>query len=436
MFRGEYMSSLWHETSTLPSFPKLIENIKTDVLIIGAGMSGILTSYLLKEKGISSVILESEKVCNGTTGNTTAKITFQHGLIYSDLIKKGVETAKAYYEINRLALEKYKKLSKDIKCDFELKDNYIYSTDSRQKIENELNALRIIGADGAFAETPKLPFNTVGAVKTEGQAQFHPLLFASHIVKDLNIYENSRVIEMKGNTAVTETGSVKAENVIVATHFPFINKHGLYSLKLYQHRSYVIALENGSEIDGMYLDEKENGLSFRTYRNLLLLGGGDHRTGKKGGNYTELRQKAKAFYPHAHEKFHWAAQDCMSLDSMPYIGSYSKSTHNLYTLTGFNKWGMTGAMSGALILSDILSDKINPYAEIFSPSRSMLTPQIFLNGAESLIGYLYPTAKRCPHLGCSLRYNKAEHSWDCPCHGSRFTKSGRVIDGPANGNLH
>ncbi len=429
------MSSLWHETAVLPSFPKLYENIKADVLIIGGGMAGLLTSFLLKEKGISSVILESGKICSGTTGNTTAKITFQHGLIYSDLIKKGTETAKAYYEANRLALEKYKELSKTIKCDFEIKDNYIYSTDSRQKIEDELNALRKIGAEANLAERLSLPFSTVGAVKTENQAQFHPLLFASEIAKDLTVYENSRVIEMKGNTAVTETGSVKAENVIVATHFPFINKHGLYSLKLYQHRSYVIALENASEVGGMYLDEKENGLSFRNYRGLLLLGGGDHRTGKNGGNYTELRKKAKEFYHEAQEKFHWAAQDCMSLDSMPYIGSYSKNTHNLFTLTGFNKWGMTGAMSGALILCDLLSGKTNPYAEVFSPSRCMLTPQVFINGAESLSGLIYPSFKRCPHLGCVLKYNKAEHSWDCPCHGSRFTESGRVIDGPANGNL-
>ena len=429
------MSSLWHETAVLPSFPKLYENIKTDVLIIGGGISGLLTSFLLKEKGISSVILESGKICGGTTGNTTAKITLQHGLIYSDLIKKGADVAKAYYEANRLALEKYKELSENIRCDFEIKDNYIYSIDSPQKIEDELNALHKIGAEGSFTDKLSLPFPTVGAVKTENQAQFHPLLFASEIVKDLTVYENSRVKEMKGNTAVTATGSVKAENVIVATHFPFINKHGLYSLKLYQHRSYVIALENAEEINGMYLDEKENGLSLRNYRSLLLLGGGDHRTGKRGRNYTELRNRAKELYPKAEEKFHWAAQDCMSLDSMPYIGSYSKSTHKLFTLTGFNKWGMTGAMSGALILSDLLCGKTNPYAEIFSPSRNMLTPQLLLNGAESLLGYIYPTAKRCPHLGCALRYNKAEHSWDCPCHGSRFTESGRVIDGPANGNL-
>ncbi len=429
------MSSLWHETAVLPSFPVLKENIKADVLIIGGGMAGLLTAYLLKEKGISSVVLESGKICSGATGSTTAKITHQHGLIYSELIKKSTETAKAYYEANRSALEKFRSLCKDIKCDFETKDNYIYSTDSRQKIEAELDAIRKIGAEGKFTDKLSLPFSVVGAVKTENQAQFHPLLFVAEISKNLSVYENSRVTEMKGNTAITEAGSVNADTVIVATHFPFINKHGLYSLKLYQHRSYVIALENAAELNGMYLDEKENGLSFRSYRSLLLLGGGDHRTGKKGGSYAEIRQKAKEFYPKAHEKFHWAAQDCMSLDSMPYIGAYSKSTHNLYTLTGFNKWGMTGAMTGAMVLSDLLSGSTSPYTEIFSPSRSMLTPQIFTNGTETLIGYLYPTLKRCPHLGCALRYNKAEHSWDCPCHGSRFTRKGRVIDGPANGNI-
>ena len=429
------MSSLWHETASLPCFPRLRENIRADVLIIGGGMAGLLTAYLLKERGISSVILESGKICGGTTGNTTAKITLQHGLIYSELIKKGEERAKAYYEINRLALAKYKKLSESIKCDFEIKDNYIYSLDDRSRIENELTALSKIGGEGSFSDTPCLPFPTVGAVRTENQAQLHPLLFASHIAKQLNIYENSPVAEMKGNTAVTDAGSVQAESVIVATHFPFINKHGLYSLKLYQHRSYVIALENAAEVDGMYLDEKEKGLSLRSYRSLLLLGGGDHRTGKKGGGYTELNRIAKELYPEAREKFRWAAQDCMSLDSMPYIGSYSKGTRRLYTLTGFNKWGMTGSMAGAELICDLLSGKSNPYAEIFSPSRSMLSSQLFLNGAESIIGYLYPTAKRCPHLGCALRYNRAEHSWDCPCHGSRFTESGRVIDGPANGDL-
>lgn len=429
------MASLWHETATLPSFPELKEDKKTDVLIIGGGIAGILTAYILKEKGINSIILESGKICGGTTGNTTAKITSQHGLIYSELISKSKEKAKGYFEVNNLALEKYKELSRKIDCDFEIKDNYVYSLLERAKIEKETQAIENMGGKPVFKEKLPLPVDVIAAVGLTEQAQFHPLKFLSHIAKDLEIYENSHVTEMIGKRAKTEKGSVTAQKTVVATHFPFINKHGLYPMKLYQHRSYVTALENAADVGGMYVDEKDNGLSFRNHGELLLLGGGDHRTGKKGGNYKEIRAAAKKFYPDSEEKYHWAAQDCMSLDNMAYVGEYSKNTSGLYVTTGFCKWGMTGAMAGAIILGDLLNDKQNPYAELFSPSRSMITPQLFINTFETAANFIYPTTKRCPHLGCALKYNKAEHSWDCPCHGSRFTEKGRVIDGPANADL-
>lgn len=429
------MASLWHETAALPSFPSLLGDKKTDVLIIGGGIAGILTSFILKEKGIRSVILEKGRICGGTTGNTTAKITLQHSLIYQKLLKKSEETARAYYGINDLAMKKFDSLCKNIDCDYEIKDNYIYSLISRKKLEDEYVALLKIGAKPFLTEDIPLPVDAVGAVGMKNQAQFHPLKFILSIAKDLEIYENSHVNEMIGNKAVTEKGSVTADRVVVATHFPFINKHGLYPLKLYQHRSYVIALENGTDINGMYLDEDEKGLSFRNYGNLLLIGGGDHRTGKKGGSYTEIRDVAKKFYPQATEKYRWAAQDCMSLDEMPYIGEYSKSTQKLYVATGFCKWGMTGSMAGALILSDVIREKQNAYTEIFSPSRNMLTPQLMANLFETATNFIYPTVKRCPHLGCALKYNKQEHSWDCSCHGSRFSEQGRVLDGPANGDL-
>lgn len=433
--RGIIMASLWHETVELPSFPTLEGNKKTDVLIIGGGMAGILTGYILAEKGISSVILESGRICRGTTGNTTAKITLQHSLIYDKLIKKSEETARIYYGINSLALKAFDRLCRSIDCDYEIKDNYIYSLTDRKKLEDEYAALLKMGAKPVFRESLPLPFEIVGAVGMKNQAQFHPLKFIREIAKNLEIYENSRVTEMIGNKALTENGSVTADRVIVATHFPFNNKHGLYPMKLYQHRSYVIALENASDVEGMYLDEYEKGLSFRNSGGLLLIGGGDHRTGKKGGSYGEIRAAAKKYYPEAKEKYHWAAQDCMSLDSMPYVGEYSKSTQKLYVTTGFNKWGMTGAMAGALILCDVIRQKQTAYTKVFSPSRSMLTPQLFINMVETAMNFVYPTVKRCPHLGCALKYNRQEHSWDCSCHGSRFTEKGRVIDGPANKNI-
>ena len=274
-----------------------------------------------------------------------------------------------------------------------------------------------------------------GALKFPNQAQFHPLKFVSAISKDLHIYEHTPVRELANTTAVTDHGKISAKKIIVATHFPFLNKHGSYFLKLYQHRSYVIALENAPDVGGMYVDEAQKGMSFRNYRNLLLIGGGDHRTGKRGGGWEELRDFAARHYPGAEEKYSWATQDCMSLDGVPYIGPYSASTSNLYVATGFNKWGMTSSMVAAMILSDLVQGKENPYADVFSPSRTILRPQLAVNGFEAIVNLLTPSARRCPHLGCALKWNSTEHSWDCPCHGSRFTEDGKLIDNPATGDL-
>lgn len=430
------MKSVWQEFSSFAHFPQLNKDIKTDVLIIGGGITGLLTARFLHQNGVNYTLVEKGKICEGVTQNTTAKITFQHGLIYDKILKsEGVETAQKYLLSNKLAFEKYSEMCKSVDSDFEVKDNYVYSLDDREKLENEIKALQKIGYEAELTESVPLPLTTVGAVRFPNQAQFNPLKFLSAISKDLNIYENTFVREMVENTAVTDHGTIYADRVIVATHFPFINKHGSYFLKLYQHRSYVIALENATDVDGMYVDEKQKGLSFRNYNGLLLLGGGDHRTGKKGGNWAELRSFAKENYPQAKEKFFWATQDCMSLDSIPYIGQYSKSTPDLYVASGFNKWGMTGAMVSAMLLTDDVMGKQNDYADIYDPSRSILKPQLFVNGFETAVNFLTPTVRRCPHLGCALKWNKAEQSWDCPCHGSRFDEAGEVLDNPANGNL-
>ncbi len=428
------MQSIWWETAILPSFPNLRKDIRTDVLVIGGGIAGILTAYFLHKNGVKCVLVEKNKICSGTTQNTTAKITYQHGLIYQKILKTyGIEKTQQYLAANKTAFNKYAELSKIIECYYEIKDNYVYSVDDRNKLENELNALCKIGFEADYIETPDLPLKTAGAVRFKNQAQFHPLKFLGAISKDLNIYENTFVSEMIGNTAVTKNGKIIADKVIATTHFPFINKHGSYFLKLYQHRSYVIALENAKALDGMYVDEAKVGLSFRNYKNYLLLGGGDHRTGHNGGNWNELRKFAKTAYPMAHEKYYWAAQDCMSLDDIPYIGRYSKNTHNFYVASGFNKWGITGAMTAALQLTDKILERNNEYADVFNPSRSIIKPQLFVNGFEAIKSFLTLSNRRCPHLGCALKWNAAERSWDCPCHGSRFSENGKVLDNPANG---
>ena len=193
----------------------------------------------------------------------------------------------------------------------------------------------------------------------------------------------------------------------------------------------MIALEGAQKAEGMYVDECDKGLSFRSYGDQLLLGGGGHRTGKQGGCWQELEEFAAKYYKDAKIKTKWATQDCMTLDGVPYVGHYSRSIPNVFVATGFNKWGMTNAMASADILCDLISGKANRYSAVFSPSRTMIRPQLAANVFESAVGLLTPTAPRCPHLGCALKYNRAEHSWDCPCHGSRFAEDGQLIDNPA-----
>ena len=428
------MSSLWQSTADLPQFPALDGDADTDVLIIGGGIAGLLTAYRLHQRGVPYMLVEKDRICGGVTGLTTAKITVQHGLIYNKLLRSaGTDKTKMYLRANQAALDEFARLAADIDCDFERRDSYVYS-DDRGALSSELSALRRLGADAELCDSVPLPLSCAGAVKINGQAQFHPLKFLAEIARGLNIYEHTKVLEMVGTTALTSEGKIRAKRVVACTHFPFINKHGSYFLKLYQHRSYVLALENAADVGGMYVSDKKTGLSFRNYGNLLLLVGGGHRTGKCDG-WRELREFAARYYPRSVERYHWAAQDCISLDGVPYIGHYSARTPDFYVASGFNKWGMTGAMLSAMLLGNLLLGERSDYAEVFNPSRSILKPQLLLNGLEATKNLLTPSAKRCPHMGCALKWNPAERSWDCPCHGSRFAQSGRVLDNPASGDL-
>ena len=436
------MQSLWEKEVRMPSFPKLTGETKADVLVIGGGITGILCAYFLQKYGVEYILAEEGRIAEGVSGHTTAKLTSQHGLVYHEIADRyGLEATDLYYSANRTALENYRVLCEKIDCDFEEKDNFVYSVKNRMKLEREMKVLDRIRAKPVFVDTVPLPFGTCGAVSFPKQAQFHPLKFLREIVKGLRIYENSKVLEFGectgGSRRVVLSGNstVFAKNIIVATHFPMLNKHGCFFAKLYQHRSYVLALQNAPHLPGMYVDEDKKGFSFRNAGEVLLLGGGGHRTGKKGGCYTELRGAGEEFYPQASELCRFATQDCMSLDGIPYIGKYSKGSNNLFVATGFNKWGMTSAMVSAMILSDMILEKKNDYETLFSPSRSMFTGQLAVNLAESMMGLLSFSGKRCPHLGCALKWNKEEHSWDCPCHGSRFSETGECLDNPANGDL-
>ncbi|STB41951.1 FAD-dependent oxidoreductase [Clostridium perfringens] len=476
------MKSVWSESCKFRKREALNKDIKTDVLVIGAGIAGILTAYMLKQKGRDVVLIDAAEIASGNTKNTTAKITSQHDLIYSKLITEfGEEKARQYAKANELAIKKYKEIIEDkrIECDFEEKPAYVYSLNEVDVLKEEVEAAKNLGIDAEFVQEANLPFKIKGAVKFNNQAQFNPLKFLKGISNELVIYENTRALEIKENLVVTSGGNITANNIVVATHYPIMNAPGYYFMKMHQERSYVLALENTSEIDGMYIDLNKEGYSFRTYNNLLLLGGISHRTGEneEGGSYDELRKVAKRLYPKAKEKYYWSAQDCMTIDGIPYIGRYSSETPNIYVATGFNKWGMTSSMVSAMIISDMILEKENDFSEIFSPRRfdlslsinniandlietakNFIAQKVYIpsseiehikNGHGGIIEYngekvgVYKNKEgkeffvstKCTHLGCQLSWNADELTWDCPCHGSRFDYKGRLIGSPATKDL-
>ena len=276
------MDSIWTQTARLPSFEPLQGDLKTGVLVIGGGMAGLLCAYRLTEAGADCVLVEADRLCGGVTAGTTAKITSQHGLIYHKLIREfGPEKARRYLEANQAALEEYRRLCREIDCDFQERDSVVYTLRDHRKIQRELDALARLGFTEFYPA--RTPFPSEGAIGFRRQAQFHPLKFAAALAGKLRIYEHTKVLELAPGRAVTSGGTISAEDILVATHFPLLNKHGGYFLKLYQHRSYALALENAPLPEAMYVDESGTGLSFRAWGEFLLLGGGGRRTGKRGG---------------------------------------------------------------------------------------------------------------------------------------------------------
>lgn len=472
------MLSLWEDSIKIEKYNELNEDIWADVAIIGAGIAGILTGYMLMQKGIKPVILEADRVLSGMTKNTTAKITYQHGLIYDKLIKNfGVVKATQYYKFNKQAIREYEKIifNNKIDCDFEKKSSCVYSLNDEKCILNEVVAAKRLGINAEFVKDTELPFKIKAGIIFKNQAQFNPLKFLKPLLQDLDIYENCVINKIVGDTLYSDKYKINARKIVIASHYPFVNVPGYYFLRMHQERSYVIAIQNAQSLKGMYIDEQTGGYSFREYNNLLLLGGSGCRTGKNknGGAYDKLRQAAKIWYPNYKEKYHWSAQDCMPLDSVPYIGQFSSKTPHIYIATGFNKWGMTSSMVAARLISEMISTGDNDIAGIFSPQRFNFKASIknlIKDGTCSAAGLIKTITKRpneeienlqaghggivkyngqkvgayknengeifivttkCPHLGCQLEWNPDELCWECPCHGSRFDYKGNTISGPS-----
>lgn len=476
--RGE---SLWFQPELKEKKQPLIGEIHTEIAIIGGGLAGLLSAYLLSQEGRNVIVLEKGEVGCGITKNTTAKITSSHGLIYHKLIQyKGEERGREYGTANQLAISMYEKICNDLSldCDFERLPNYIYTLDNEASIEKEWKATRRLGLPASIKTETPLPFPIKAALCFEEQAQFHPIKFLKGIEKELTIYENCKVTEVKKDgTILTEEGKIHAEHIIITTHFPFINRPGYYFLRLHQDRSYLMAFdckESRHDLQGMYLDADPNGYTFRNYKNYLIIGGGGHRAGKYNplNAYHEIEESARKWYPELKTAYKWSNQDCMTPDGIPYIGTYSASTPNIYVATGFNKWGMTSSMVSAIILKDIICFGKSEYQKVFHPRRMMFSGSgtilkdtgiitvsllkehlkiprdkldnikqnqsgIVIHKGQRVGIYrdfnddYHMVSTKCPHLGCSLEWNQNELTWDCPCHGSRFDYRGNIISNPA-----
>lgn len=435
------MESIWSKDVSLPAREPLPGNMETEAAVIGAGLAGCLTAYFLHRQGVKTVVLEADRIAGGQTKNTTAKITSQHGLIYDKLIRTfGEEKARQYAAANQHAIDKYRRLinGNHIDCNFREYPAYLYTNTSREALEAEQRAAARLGIDAALVEETELPFPVAGALRFSAQAQFHPLKFIRAITKELTIYEKTLVLRVEEDgRIITDRGVVRANAIVFAAHFPFVNVPGYYFLRMHQERSYVLALENAAQLEGMYLGVDADGLSFRSAGPYLLLGGGGHRTGENasGGKYEMLRQAAREFFPQSTEAAHWSAQDCIPMDGVPFIGRYAAGRPHWYVATGFQKWGMTSSMVAAMIICDAVLDKENDFAEVFSPQRFALqasAKNLATDVKQSLKGLCRGLSDmRCPHLGCGLTWNADEKSWDCPCHGSRFDADGRLLTGPA-----
>lgn len=486
--------SYWISSTHQSNFPSLDEDIHVDVAIIGGGIAGITCAYLLSVEGFKTAVIEADRILMGTTGHTTAKITSQHELIYDKIqTQMGKELAKQYADANDVAIHFIEKTAKEkkIDCDFVPQTAFVYTQQecNIEKIQNEVKTASELGIKAVYTESMPLHIPIKAAVRFDGQAQFHPrkylLALAGEITKKGNIiYENSRAvdIEMNGGYVITtrQGKKVKAEKVIFASHYPFLNKPGMYFTRLYVERSYVLALKAREEYPGgMYINAEDPVHSLRSQMTdegeLILLGGGRHKTGQgedTASHYEALKNFAYNHFDVEEIPYRWSAQDCMTLDGIPYTGQFQPDTPGLYITTGYGKWGMTNATASAMILRDLITHGVSPWKDVYDPSRKDILGSAgnFIiqnfNVAEKLVegkispvprdldlqngegkvikidghragayrdekGSLHIVDTTCTHMGCELNWNSAERSWDCPCHASRFSIDGEVIEGPA-----
>lgn len=486
--------SYWLDSTPDTSYPVLKEDIDTDILIVGAGLAGLSCAYILHKEGFKVTVLEADRICQGASAHTTAKITSQHGLIYKKVVSSlGEGLARQYAEANERAIYEIGKIIEEnkIDCDYISQPAYVFTQEDKyiRDIEDEVDIATKLGIKASYVEDLPLSLPIKAAVKFDSQAQFHPrkylLSLAQIIEKRVQIFEKSRAVDIEEERGryivITEGGhKVKANKVIIASQYPFYNKHGIYFTRLYPKRSYILGIYAREKYPGgMYVNAEDPTRSLRQQNTkdgeLILVVGSNHTTGQSPDtkvHYEELEEFAKKIFTVENIPYRWSTQDYDTPDGIPYIGPFTSNTPNLYVATGFQKWGMTNSMVSAMIIRDLIVKGESPWQDVYNPSRKniissaknfivenlkvaehlidgKLTPlprEIDLNPGEAKVvkiegerigaykdeeGKVHLVNTTCTHMGCELNWNSAEKSWDCPCHGSRFTYTGEIIEGPA-----
>lgn len=490
----EQHRSLWVETTSIPNWPTFEGDLQVDVAVIGAGISGLSVAARLKQDGARVAVIEAGRIASGATGYTTAKVTSQHNLIYADLVDNaGHEHARQYAGANEAAIAEIARNIEEIgiDCDFHRADAHVYTSDPQQVegIQREVEAAISLGLPATFTEETGLPYPIAGAVKFRDQAMFHPrkycLGLAEHIAGDgSHVFENTQAtnVECDGDCVVTtDTGTIRAGHVVMATHIPFLVKGG-YFAKTHPARSYAVAAKLRTPVlSDMYIGidspirslrpHTENGEAWQ------IIGGEGHKVGQDpdtSQRYKALENWTRDHFDVESIEYRWSAQDYMAVDSVPYIGPITNNTERILIATGFNKWGMTTGAVAGMILSDTINGRTSEYADVFASTRmdigrsarnfllenanvakrfigdrlrTLSVPDISELGpdeggivnanGEKVAAYrddsgaLHAVSPICTHLGCQVTWNTGERTWDCPCHGSRFGIDGDVIQGPA-----
>ncbi|CAM3444801.1 FAD-dependent oxidoreductase [Paenibacillus lupini] len=391
----QFPESYWTASQTeRPKYPKLEQNSETDIVVVGGGISGITTAYLLIQEGFRVALLEAGEILNGTTAHTTAKITAQHDLIYDELIQsEGKEKASLYYQAAKEAMSFIEQTidKHQIECGYTKQDAYVYShnVDYIVKVEKEAKAYQELGIPGAYLDKMPLQLPMFGAVKMESQAQFHPLNYLIKLVDEFikqggKIYEQTTAVDVEQvdtpKVMTSDGHRIECKYVVSCTHFPFYDGQGFYFARMHADRSYVLGLKVEDDYPGgMYLSAEDPKRSIRyteleDQSKLIILGGQSHKTGQgicTINHYDELRRFAEDQFKLTEIAYRWSAQDLATGDKLPFIGRITASTPNIYIATGFRKWGMTNGTAAALLIRDSILEKDNPYESLFAPSRSL-----------------------------------------------------------------